>query len=565
MLDREVFSEEIEKIQEIAKSYSLNGLEDDIKKLIDEIMSFDMKILFVGHFNAGKSSLINSLIGRSGFLEEDQIPTTAFAAELNYSLEEYADVIDKNNFATKYPIDKIKTKSNISHIAYHINSEVLKQLNDFTVVDTPGFDSGIESHTKALDSYLAYGSCFVLVISIEKGGIDSNTFSYIKEILNYSNDLVVLLNKTDKIPVSDADNIKSYVESSLELENIDCRVYCVSKFDENISQKLIDILNEFNAQYSFNHQSAKLISMRLTSMEVVLRSFYKSIEDPDTYSLDKEIANLKYAYSDMKETFEREKMKAEENIPEKVEQVKLSISNTLESKTDDMANAYFNGGLSALQAVITESVRPILMHSIKNFTGDIISNVIFDVKDSFKIDEEASESIGELIVNIASNTKDLIDQGVFSKSQQDGEKEAAMDGKRLYQVVTGILAIVTDVISPLLEVFIVLLPDILKIVGHFLGQTPSEKFKEIYRTAIVPQIVSRLHEDIYEAFEKSDVLLMEHLENETSSQLKFIYDTIEELQNKKSCLLQEKKEFEIKLQEHFSEIDDIKNKIERWL
>ena len=60
--------------------------------------------------------------------------------------------------------------------------------------------------------------------------------------MNYSNDLVVLLNKTDKIPVSDADNIKSYVESSLELENIDCRVYCVSKFDENISQKLIDIL-----------------------------------------------------------------------------------------------------------------------------------------------------------------------------------------------------------------------------------------------------------------------------------------------------------------------------------
>ena len=96
MVNRNIYDEEINKIIEINSHHlggNFNSFSEQIIKLRD---NFDIKLMFVGHFSAGKSSLLNRLIGRDNFLKEAQEPTTAMATELIYDKNESAFAYNLN-------------------------------------------------------------------------------------------------------------------------------------------------------------------------------------------------------------------------------------------------------------------------------------------------------------------------------------------------------------------------------------------------------------------------------------------------------------------------------------
>ena len=65
-----------------------------------------IKVPFVGDFNAGKSSLLNSLMGVS-ILPTDVVPTTAVSYELYYSEVEKLDIYHEGKFKETAPLSKI--------------------------------------------------------------------------------------------------------------------------------------------------------------------------------------------------------------------------------------------------------------------------------------------------------------------------------------------------------------------------------------------------------------------------------------------------------------------------
>ena len=85
----------------IAEKYEFKALNDEIKCLFSEIEDFKLKVIFVGSFSAGKSALINSMLGRE-LLEEGQRPETAIASELVYSDEEHIEAIKDNECMDKF-------------------------------------------------------------------------------------------------------------------------------------------------------------------------------------------------------------------------------------------------------------------------------------------------------------------------------------------------------------------------------------------------------------------------------------------------------------------------------
>ena len=68
-----------------------------------------------------------------------------------------------------------------------MNAPALARIADYTIVDTPGFDSGIEAHAQALSNYIGVGSAYLVVVDQEKGGLDETTLQFIREISHYSN------------------------------------------------------------------------------------------------------------------------------------------------------------------------------------------------------------------------------------------------------------------------------------------------------------------------------------------------------------------------------------------
>lgn len=88
MVNRDIYNEIIEKMKEIISHHPREDFIKGVSQIEDIRDGFDVKLMFVGHFSAGKSSLLNVLLGRPGFLKEAQEPQTAIATELVYDEEE---------------------------------------------------------------------------------------------------------------------------------------------------------------------------------------------------------------------------------------------------------------------------------------------------------------------------------------------------------------------------------------------------------------------------------------------------------------------------------------------
>ena len=189
MINKKNYNLDIEKIIEIAKKYEIESSKEDFKLILEESKRFKINVLFVGSFSAGKSALLNCLIGKN-ILEESQAPETAIATELYDSEEEYT-VLNKEDGSRKIITSKISEEDikNSKYIECYVSSENIKKLSDYTIVDTPGFDSGIERHNKALMQYIGTGTAYVLVVDVEKGTLSKSVLNFIDEIMGYEADI----------------------------------------------------------------------------------------------------------------------------------------------------------------------------------------------------------------------------------------------------------------------------------------------------------------------------------------------------------------------------------------
>lgn len=177
----------IEKLQEPTKKYELLTLDEKLGYITQKAKDFKLRVLFVGGFSAGKSALINALIGRD-LLEEDQVPETAIASEVVYDSNEYIEAIS-DSVVDEYTIEEandIDTKK-YDYLIWHLCAESLKELGETIIVDMPGFNSGISNHNKAILRYAGQGNAYVLVIDCAEGAIKQNISDFIKEIKNYNN------------------------------------------------------------------------------------------------------------------------------------------------------------------------------------------------------------------------------------------------------------------------------------------------------------------------------------------------------------------------------------------
>ena len=112
MLNRDKFDHEIAILENVASKHDncdFNNIVEKIKNLREQ---FEIKVMMIGHFNAGKSALLNCLIKRDDFLTEAQTPQTAIATELKFSENEnYFAVVSSKGGAVK-EFDVMKSSGN---------------------------------------------------------------------------------------------------------------------------------------------------------------------------------------------------------------------------------------------------------------------------------------------------------------------------------------------------------------------------------------------------------------------------------------------------------------------
>lgn len=201
-----------------------------------------MKIPFVGDFNSGKSSLLNSFLGRD-ILPTKILPETAVAYEIYFSENERLELVaDGNVKKTSSSLDDIKTFSVTPSdiVRVYVNNADVKSLNDkgVVLVDMPGIDSGIEAHNNAILNYIKEGTVFMLFYDAENGTLRSSTVSFINEIKQYGLSVHLFVSKADKKPADEIAQIKAQFEQTAKaLIKADAQVGVTSAVDSSYGFK----------------------------------------------------------------------------------------------------------------------------------------------------------------------------------------------------------------------------------------------------------------------------------------------------------------------------------------
>lgn len=528
----------IETLQEKTKKYELKTLDGRLESLSKRVDDFKLKILFVGGFSAGKSALVNALIGRD-LLEEDQVPETAIASEVVYGDEEYVEAMAEN-IADRYSIEeagKIDTKK-YDYLIWHLCAENLKKIGDTILVDMPGFNSGISNHNKAILRYAGQGNAYILVIDCEEGAIKKNISDFIKEIKNYNDNLSVAITKTDlKIP-EDVEKIKAVVKRNAEMSFGDfVEVITTSKYDEDAPEKLIELVNGYDKEAIFVQEFADdvydIAVKTLNSLNTYRKSLSFSMTD-----FDEEIKKHERNKIDLIKKLNSEKTKLEKRFRDyTAPSIMADVQNALSSQSEVLANS-LKAGEHAFSMTVNNILRPVLTSSTQNYVEQSFGKFIKEL--------DLSALDGNAIMDVNGD--------VLEKYQQANSKiqEIAKNGEMLnaaYKAITTTLAVTTSVIMPWLELILIFLPDILSFFGKI---NQNNKLADKVNREIIPQIVNKMRPEIEKSLMSMKDELIEQVEKEINALINAEIEAISKAEQRKKA----------ETEEHESKVTDVDNDIE---
>ncbi len=180
----------------------------------------EIKIPFVGITSAGKSSMLNALMGRD-ILPVDTDPTTAICAELRGDKNERIELYREGRLIGEYAIDRLgiidTEPGDVAHV--FVDSEFIRSLSEcgIVLVDMPGIDSGIEQHNKAIANYLCNGTLFVMLLSANAGSLPRSSGFFMRELRAYGLNPPVILTKSELFTAESNEAVCKQVKNDLEL------------------------------------------------------------------------------------------------------------------------------------------------------------------------------------------------------------------------------------------------------------------------------------------------------------------------------------------------------------
>lgn len=197
----------LEKIRDAAERFTIVSLYRQIEAcemLLAEHQSIDIAIL--GQFKAGKTSFINSLIGKS-ILPVGVIPVTTVItriARVQNGLTERVLVRFLDDTQREIPLQDIeeyiaesKNPANVKKVAMvDVELPLFERYHGLRLVDTPGLGSAYTYNTATSEEWLPKVGAAIVAISSERPLSESDV-QLLRELMDYTPEVILLLTKAD--------------------------------------------------------------------------------------------------------------------------------------------------------------------------------------------------------------------------------------------------------------------------------------------------------------------------------------------------------------------------------
>ncbi|WP_449536674.1 dynamin family protein [Ferdinandcohnia sp. Marseille-Q9671] len=216
-----------------------------ILQLLKKLKTSEYMIGFSGHFSAGKSSMINELVGEN-LLPSSPIPTSANLVKVRAG-REYARVYYRDGKIIEYPApydyDVIKSyaKDGESIESIEISHDNMKLPEQVVIMDTPGIDSTDDAHRVSTESALHLADLLFYVMDYNHVLSELN-FQFTKELTDRNKTVYLIVNQVDKHKESELrfDTFKQGVEEAFQNWNVAYSdiFYTTLKDEENSNNQL---------------------------------------------------------------------------------------------------------------------------------------------------------------------------------------------------------------------------------------------------------------------------------------------------------------------------------------
>lgn len=213
--ERVMFHKLYRNLLEVNASNDVLNLVMDTQARIDDLFL----VVVVGEFNSGKSTFINSLIGKK-LLKDGVLPTTDSVYVVRSKPTKSADVVDRSNEVLQ---DNYKPSTNLSlDDVKEIVLEDIPWLENIAIVDTPGTNAIYSKHENLTQNFVPRSDLVIFVTSVERPLCDSET-KFLKKISQWGKKVVIVVNKYETITSeTDAERVLTFVSQNAGriLENL---------------------------------------------------------------------------------------------------------------------------------------------------------------------------------------------------------------------------------------------------------------------------------------------------------------------------------------------------------
>lgn len=502
----------IDYISKVNAEIAKTNLQDEVvtkfqlKETIETIETIELIVPVIGAFSAGKSSLLNSFLGDKK-LPEKITPETALATELRYSEDERIEAVASSGDITTFSIDDIETikdrAKEFKYLRMYLKNDNIKSIEPLILVDMPGFESPLDLHNQAIMEYINKGVHYIVLSSIEDGSITKSMRRELESIQTYEREFSFFLSKTNLKAKEEVDQIKQQVQDQLEdyfdmtdeIGLVDDnggkslqRVLSTIDPEQLIKQLFLEDLkdNFFTIKEIINTNISALGKTREEN-DGVIKELQKAL-DQTIKKKNSLIEEAKNKYSDVQ-----------------VNAIVEAVGKDISDSVDEIVTAGMSGGSSALSDTVTEIVKNSLILNVKNsmsdISDDIVDNFSMGLTDlnSIMSTFTLTESWLTGITNVTKNMFDGASNGLNSilKARQNNSKSATTS----YKAITTVLAVTTTVISPILELVIVFLPEILSaLFGSMQEKKQKAQIQQSILTSTIPSLKRELRAKLPEIF-----------------------------------------------------------------
>lgn len=496
-------------IKPVELDKKLTGEISELRNLIEQQ---ELLVSVIGAFSAGKSTLINRIIGNN-VLPTAITPETSLATELRYSSEQRIEAVKEDGSMVRFDLgDMEKITDNaakFSHACLYLDNQQIRDLEPLILVDMPGFDSPLDAHNKAIMTYIHRASYYLVLASVQEGTVSKSLLRRIREINQLDRGMSFFLTKADLKPKSDSNDLVKHFTELLEDElGYTGKVVAISQASPDTVMKLLASIDAENLFCRLYRAPVKLLENELIDAINVKKS-----------ALMNDKSSFAAAVVELEKTLDKLNKQSQEEIESLSNRQAGGIGNkilndvgrALEGSLNELISIAKGGDSAATERCLVDVVRTELSISINEHLGaankEIVTNLSGSLSSLDKVmrDLEINSDFTKKLADVIGSQLTSYDIGsVVSKGAGKIAPILASQFVGVGAKTMGLTLTLGSIINPLLGVVLAFLPEILGWLFSSSNEAKKdEKLRSVFLGQAFPQIKTKLRPELQKIVSES--------------------------------------------------------------